>query len=146
MEMDIRNDLYGLDELYVKTQVNGNNKLPDGTYQVKVDKVRIVRSKDQTRLMLIWDLVCVAGEHEGEPHTHIRTIDADNMKWLKAELMMAGVQIELLSQLPDHLEDALDAIVEITVKTNRKDDKEYTNTYFRKAIQAGGRLGEEVPF
>jgi hypothetical protein len=144
METDVKSDLYPLDELYSRTQANGSSKLPDGTYQVKVDKVRLVRSKDQMRLMLIWELVCVSGEHEGEPHTHIRTIDADNMKWLKGELAIAGVQISLLSELPDHLEDALDTIIEITVKTSHKDDRDYTNTYFRK--QVGIHLGEEVPF
>lgn len=146
MALNLTHELADLDEAWTKTKAaESGSKLPDGTYQVKVEAARIVERKDSSAFMLVVELMCLHGDHEGEIHTHIRTIDVDNLKYLKAELKVMGVEMEYLSELPDRLEELLDNVVEIRVKTNRKNDKEYTNTYFNRSIKTG-EWSEETPF
>ena len=146
--MDVRHELALLDEAWVNTEIpaGGSSCLPDGTYQVKIEAARIVERKDGSGIMLVMELECLHGNYEGRTHTHIRSIDGDQLQWLKKELSVCGVEMEYLSELPDRLEDLLDNVVEIKVKTNKKNDKEYVNTYFNRSVKTGEWADGDTPF
>lgn len=143
-------ELDALSEDYLAAKVpEGGNKLPDGTWQVRVESVEIKESQNSDRLYLAWKLVCTHGEYEGSSHVHFRTIDKDNVTWLKKELTVCGLELASLSELEDRLEEVLDVVIEIAVKTKPGTDKktgnevQYTNTYFNKRLD--GNEGDYAP-
>lgn len=150
--MNYRDVLGQYDDDFQKSKeaTGANEPIPDGSYQAMVNAARIVESKETFRPMLEWELAVVTGPYEGRKEWLRQFLDnANNYPFVKRNLRVCGVQMERLSELPGVLDQLLNTVIEITIKTTKKGDKDYRNVYFDRRIDLNGGLdsdGEEVPF
>lgn len=105
--------------------------VPDGKYQVKVEKVELTRAQSSGNPMLKWTLKILGPRFAGRLLWRNSVMASkENLKWLKTDLHTCGLDIEKLSELPARLGDLLDVTLEITKRT--KGDSE--NIYFNRRI------------
>jgi len=105
--------------------------LPDGKYQVNVEKVELRRAQSSGNPMLKWTLRVLAPKFRGRLLWRNNVMATrENMKWLKNDLHVCGLDLEKLSDLPANLERLLDVKLEVTKRT--KGDNE--NVYFNRRI------------
>ena len=105
--------------------------VPDGKYQVKVDRVELTRSETSGNPMLKWALKILSPTHKGRLLWRNNVIASkDNVKWLKQDLYTCGLQMDKLSDLPGKLETLLDVGLEVTKRTKN----EFENIYFNRRI------------
>lgn len=141
--------LADLDEEFEAAEVHEQKEfedVPDGKYQVRVEKVELTKTKERGVNVLRWQLRIISGSHEGQMIFHQNLIESkENVAWLKTYLKITGLELAKLSQLPDHLEDLLDVTLEVT--TRKKGD--FVNCYFNRRIEvaeAPETPADEVPF
>jgi hypothetical protein len=111
------------------------DEVPDGKYQVNVEKVGLVRAKTSGNPMLRWELRVLAPTCQGRflfRHNVLAT--RENLKWLKNDLHVCGLDLAKVSELQDHLGKLLDVKLEVTKRTKG----ENTNVYFNRRIVLDG--------
>jgi hypothetical protein len=123
------NDLAGLDAEFEKTEAADTDELPDGKYQVRIHGVRLDKTMNGAP-MIKYDLLVISGTHEGRHLFKNSVISPSSLPFFKADLKILGVQLQKLSDLPDHLIHMLDITLEATKKTKG----EYANVYFNKKL------------
>ncbi|MFH1682039.1 MAG: DUF669 domain-containing protein [Candidatus Eisenbacteria bacterium] len=122
-------------------------EIEDGKYQVRVDRVEIVRARTSGNLQLKWTLKVLAPRFEGRfLWRYNQFATRENLSWLKTDLHTCGLTVENLSTLPGHLDELLDITLEVTKKTKG----EFSNIYFNRRIEIpegtdGGTSGD-IPF
>lgn len=129
-------DLSQWDEEYENAPVEEHDfeNVPDGKYQVVVDRVELTASKTSDKPMLKWALKIIAPNHVGRLLWRNNMIaSADNIKWLKNDLLTCGMKLGKLSELPENIEKLLDVKIEVTVRTRGENQ----NIYFNKLIDSG---------
>jgi hypothetical protein len=105
--------------------------VPDGKYQVNVDKVELAHAKTTGSTMLKWTLKLIAGKQAGRLLWRNNVMATrENVKWLKGDLHTCGLELERLSDLQANLEKLLDVKLEVTKRTKG----ENANIYFNKRI------------
>ena len=105
--------------------------VPDGKYQVVVDKVEITTAKTTGNPMLKWTLKIIAPKFQGRLLWRNNVmLTRENIRWLKGDLHTCGLDLDKLSDLPANLERLLDVKLEVTKRT--KGDNE--NIYFNRRI------------
>ncbi len=105
--------------------------VPDGKYQVNVDKVEITTAKTSGNPMLKWTLKILAPSHRGRLLWRNNVMATrENIRWLKNDLHVCGLDLQKLSDLPANFERLLDVKLEVTKRT--KGDSE--NVYFNRRI------------
>ena len=126
-------DLADLNEQYAQAEKpeQGNfDEVPDGKYQVRVEKVEPAISQSGNR-MLKWQLRVISGAQTNRMVFRQNILEtAENMKYLKGDLSVCGVELEQVSDLPAHLGELLDVTLEVTKKTAG----EFSNVYLNKRI------------
>ncbi len=148
-------DLSQFDDDYESAEVEDREfePVPDGKYQVKVDRVEIARAKSSGNPMLKWTLKILAPTHAGRLLWRNNVMASkENIKWLKNDLHVCGLEIEKLSELPERLDDLLDLTLEVTKRTRGENENIYLNR--RIEIDAGDddtepardAKGEIIPF
>ena len=101
--------------------------VPDGKYQVKVDRVELTRSKSTGNPILKWALKILGPTHKGRLLWRNNVIASkDNVKWLKRDLYTCGLQMDKLSGLQGKLETLLDVGLEV----DKRSLGELENSYF----------------
>lgn len=131
-------DLSRFDDEYSRAEVQENEfeAIPDGKYQVAVDRVELARAKSSGNPMLKWTLRVLGPTHRGRLLWRNNVIgSAENMKWLKTDLHICGLELRRLSDLPASLERLLGVTLEVTKRT--RGDNE--NVYFNRRIVREGR-------
>lgn len=130
------------------------DSIPDGKYQVNVDKVEITTAKTTGNPMLKWTLKILAPRFRGRLLWRNNVMASrENIRWLKTDLHTCGLDLDKLSELPANLERLLDVKLEVTKRT--KGDSE--NIYFNRRIVMdasatngsdghGGDAKDEIPF
>jgi len=105
--------------------------IPDGKYQVNVEKVELTRAQTSGNPLLKWTLRIIAPKCRGRLLCRNNdTATRENLKWLKNDLHVCGLAIQKVSDLPLHLEKLLDVKLEVTKRT--RGDSE--NVYFNRKI------------
>ena len=148
-------DLAQFDDDFVSANVEERDfeAVPDGKYQVKVDRVELTRSETSGNPMLKWALKILGPTHKGRLLWRNNVIASeDNVKWLKQDLYTCGLQMDKLSDLPGKLETLLDVGLEVTKRTKN----EFENIYFNRRIvlsdedaaapSAGHDVDDMIPF
>jgi len=148
-------DLAQFDDDFVSADVEEKDfeAVPDGKYQVKVDRVELTRSETSGNPMLKWALKILGPTHKGRLLWRNNVIASkDNVKWLKQDLYTCGLQMDKLSDLPGKLETLLDVGLEVTKRTKN----EFENIYFNRRIVlsdedaaaplAGHDVDDMIPF
>jgi len=137
-------DLAQFDDDFVSADVEEKDfePVPDGKYQVKVDRVELTRSETSGNPMLKWALKILGPKHKGRLLWRNNVIASkDNVKWLKQDLYTCGLQMEKLSDLPGKLESLLDVGLEVTKRTKN----EFENIYFNRRIALSGEDASSEP-
>jgi len=102
--------------------------VPDGKFQVNVDKVELTWTKVNNHPMLKWTLRILGPKYANRLLWRNSVLASkENVRWLKGELHMCGVVIEKLSDLPANLERLLDVKLEVTKKTKGDSENVYLN-------------------
>ena len=115
----------------IEVPANDNDNVPDGRYTAFVDHVEINLTKNNKR-RLSWRLKIIGDSHVGRCLFTGHILETkQNLQWLKRDLTTCGVTLTNWSDLPNRLEDLLDMVLEVQVKTKGQ----YTNTYFRKKVE-----------
>jgi len=109
--------LYEYDDLWGSTPVDV--EVPDGVYQVVVDKVRITESKNGKPIMQ-WFLIIAHGQYAGCTVKKSNVINENTLKMIKTDIAKLGCGLEKmrLSELPDFLDLAIGAKLEVKVVTD----------------------------
>lgn len=127
-------DLYDLDAPYEEAQAPEGDfeAVPEGKYQVRVERADLTRAKSTGNRMLAWELEILGPAFAGRKlWRNNMMVTAENLKWLKRDLVTCGLKLEKLSDLPSHLGELLDIRLEVTLKYRDEDDY---NVYFNKRI------------
>jgi len=126
-------DLAQLDDAFEDVPVEHQefDTVPDGKYQVNVEKVEVTSAKSSGNPMLKWTLRILAPRFRGRMLWRNNVMATrENLKWLKTDLHVCGLDLQKLSELPANLERLLDVKLEVTKRT--KGDNE--NIYFNRRI------------
>ena len=106
-------------------------EIPDGKYQVNVEKVELTRAQSSGNPMLKWTLKILGPRFAGRLLWRNSVMASkENLKWLKTDLHTCGLEIEKLSELPSRLGDLLDVKLEVTKRTKGESE----NIYFNRRI------------
>jgi hypothetical protein len=128
-------DLIVFDPPFATAQVPERNEVPDGRYRVRVDEVRLERGHNGCPLMK-WDLSITTGQFTKWHLFKTIAITAASVPIIKADLIVVGLHLEKLSELPLHLKSLQGKTLEVTKRTKGT----FVNVYFlkksRKASQA----------
>jgi hypothetical protein len=117
---------------------------------VNVDRVELTTAKTSGNPMLKWHLRILAPRCEGRMLWRNNVMATrENIRWLKNDLHVCGLDLQKLSDLPAHLDQLLDVKLEVTKRA--KGDSE--NVYFNRRIvmedagapAAGPGEGDDLP-
>ena len=124
--------------------------VPDGKYQVNVDRVELTRAQTSGNPMLKWTLRILAPTHKGRLLWRNNVMASnENIKWLKQDLYTCGLQLQKLSDLPGHLEQLLNIKLEVTKRTRGENENIYFNRRIVMADDAGApgaAMDDMIPF
>ena len=138
-------DLSSFDDEFTGTEeVDRELKdVPDGKYQVVVDRVELTRAKSSGNPMLKWTMRILAPVHAGRLIWRNSVIKQGNcMRWLKTDLKTCGLELERLSDLTHYLGKLVGVALEITQKTTDGSP----NIYFNRRIQIdASAMGNHAP-
>jgi hypothetical protein len=148
------NDDFGLsqfDEEYASAEVEERDfeDIPDGKFQVQVDRVEMTHAKTSGNPMLKWSLKILGPTHQGRfLWRNNMLVSAENIKWLKGDLLACGLELEKLSELPANLEKLLDVKLEITKRTYGDNESVYFN---RRIVtddipDSNDEIADDIPF
>lgn len=148
--------LASFDEAFAEAPIptrGSMSNVPDGKYQVSIDKAMIRTNSNTGSTELALQLKVMTGEHAGRIIFHQRELDnPERMSYLRGDLNVIGVDIARLSELPKKLNQMLDVVLEVNTKTKKsKNDptKEYQNCYLNKRLSDGADgpfVGDDLPF
>ena len=124
-------DLTQFDDAFSEAPVEEKKEfepVPDGKYQVNVEKVEITTAKTSGNTLLKWTLKILAPHHRGRLLWRNNVMATrENIKWLKNDLHVCGLDLAKLSDLPAHLEALLDVKLEVTKRTKGDSENVYLN-------------------
>ena len=147
-------DLARFDKDFAEAPVEERaESVPDSKYQVNVDKVELTTAKSTGNPMLKWTLRILGPKYVNRLLWRNNVlVSKENIRWLKEELHICGLDLKKLSDLPANLERLLDVKLEVTKRT--KGDNE--NVYFNQRIVLddppaegsgdGGNADADIPF
>ena len=133
-------DLAQFDEEYAETEVEEREfePVPDGKYQVNVERVELTRAKTSGNPMLKWTLRILAPRFQGRLLWRNNVMATkENLRWLKTDLHTCGLELAKLSDLPAALDRLIDVRLEITKRTRGESE----NVYFNQRIEVAGDGG-----
>jgi len=127
-----RIDLSHLDEEYAETEVPEQefSPIPDGRYQVLVERAEIATAQSSGNPMLKWTLRILGPAFRDRLLWKNSVLLSGLLQYVKKDLQTCGVHIQGISELPNQLEKLLDLKLEITKKTKGENE----NIYFNKLI------------
>ena len=136
-----RIDLSHLDEEYVETEVTEQEftPIPDGKFQVTVERAEIVTTRSTGNPMLKWTLRILGPTYKDRLLWKNNVLISGLMEYVKRDLQTCGIHLQGLSELGNHLEELLDLKLEITKKTKGENE----NIYFNKLIAGAAESNYE---
>ncbi len=145
-------DLAQFDDAFESAEVEDREyeTLPDGKYQVNVERAELVRAKTSGNPMLKWTLRIIAPTHKGRLLWRNNVmVSSMNIKWLKQDLYICGLQLTKLSDLPGYLEQLLNIKLEVTKRTRGENENIYFNRHIVLADEPGvpdAAMEDMIPF
>ena len=133
-------DLTAYDDEFATAEAADSDEVPDGKYQVRIDKVKLERTQKGSP-MIKWDLIVIAGSQTNRPIFKNSVITPAALPFVKGDLKTLGLNLAKFSELQQRLEELLDVTLEVTKKTRG----EYTNVYFNKRLQLAAGAAKPAP-
>ncbi len=119
--------------------------VPDGKYQVVVDTVEMAKSQTSGNPMLKWKLKVIAPSHVGGIIWRNNVIGSDsNVRWLKNDLHVCGLDLDEIKELPAKLGTLLNVALEVTKKTRGENENVYINRRITTDQPASGNIDEQL--
>lgn len=134
-------DLAQFDDDFRNQQPDDRSEMesvPDGKYQVQVEKVELTEAQSSGNPMLKWTLRIIAPRMVNRLMWRNSVITQNTLKYLKTDLHICGLDLDKLSDLPKQLRKLLDVKLEVTKKT--KGDNE--NIFFNRRIDVSRATNE----
>lgn len=131
-------DLSQFDDAFADARVENRefDPIPDGKYQVNVEKVEITTARSSGNPMLKWTLRILAPRCSGRILWRNNVMASrENLRWLKNDLHVCGLDLSKLSDLPTSLDRLLDVKLEVTKRTRGDNESVYFN---RRIVLDGG--------
>jgi hypothetical protein len=146
-ESDRAIDLSRFDSDFQREKIDDSSTLdaiPDGKYRVIVQEVLLKETQSSGNPMVRWTLRIIGSPMDDRLLWKNRVITNNTLKYLKVELHMCGLDLQSLSELPQHLEQMRNIQLEVTKRTKGPND----NIYFNRRIPDGdaGPSGDDLPF
>src|ERR1017187_6199318 len=88
--------------------------VPDGKYQVTVEKGEMAEAQSTGNPMLKWTLRVIAPKFVNRLMWRNSVITHNTLKYVKTDLHLCGLDLDKLSDLPKHLKKLLDVKLEVT--------------------------------
>jgi len=132
-------DLAQFDDDFAEAEVEDREfePIPDGKYQVNVERVELTRAQTSGNPMLKWTLRIIAPRFRGRLLWRNNVmVSRENIKWLKTDLHTCGLSLEKISDLPANLEKLINIKLEITKRTRGENENVYLNK--RIVLEDGG--------
>ena len=132
-------DLTQFDDDFAEAEVEERDfePIPDGKYQVNVERVELTRAQTSGNPMLKWTLRIIAPRFRGRLLWRNNVMATrENIKWLKTDLHTCGLDLEKLSDLPANLEKLIGVKLEVTKRTRGENENVYFNR--RIVLEDGG--------
>ena len=127
-----RPDLTPLDEAFEKAAVPTHAPLPDGDYRVEVESVELRATRGSQRPMLCWTLrVLAPPSFLNRRLWRNQVLAPQNLCWLKRDLLLCGLDLAKLSELPKHLSRLNGVLLDVLKRTQG----EYQSVLFRRRVQ-----------
>ena len=124
-------DLEQYDDQFNEAEEPEFESIPDGKYQVVVDKAEITKAKTSGNPLLKWTLKILGPTNINRLLWNYHILNnPTGQSWLKKDLNLCDVHLNKLSDLPKKLEQLLDIKLEVTVRT--RDDSQ--NVYFNRRL------------
>ncbi|WFS60862.1 DUF669 domain-containing protein [Pseudodesulfovibrio thermohalotolerans] len=132
-------DLTQFDDDFAEAEVEERDfePIPDGKYQVNVERVELTRAQTSGNPMLKWTLRIIAPRFRGRLLWRNNVMATrENIKWLKTDLHTCGLSLEKISDLPANLEKLINIKLEVTKRTRGENENVYLNK--RIVLEDGG--------
>ena len=132
-------DLTQFDEDFAEAEVEERDfePIPDGKYQVNVERVELTRAQTSGNPMLKWTLRIIAPRFRGRLLWRNNVMATrENIKWLKTDLHTCGLSLQKISDLPANLEKLINIKLEVTKRTRGENENVYLNK--RIVLEDGG--------
>ena len=104
--------------------------LPDGKYQVAIEKVELTQTQSTGNPVLKWTLRVLGPRFANRLLWRNSVITNKTLRYLKTDLHLCGLDLDKLSDLPGRLAELLDVHLEVAKKTNG----DYENVFFSRRI------------
>ena len=124
-------DLRLLDEDYAAAPRPAPRLVPDGRYDVRVDHVELTTTRTSGRPVLVWRLRILGPQAQDRllwKNSVLAT--PDNLRWLKHDLCLCGLELERLSDLELHLPSLLGVELNVT----KRSSGEHENIFFNRRL------------
>ncbi len=139
-------DLESYDNQFDQAEEPEFEEVPDGKYQVNVERAEITKAKTSGNPMLKWTLKILGPNNINRLlwNYHILS-NPTGQSWLKKDLKLCDVHLNKLSDLPKNLEYLLDVKLEITVRTRDGNQNIYFNRRLSD-VDLGSIEKDPLPF
>jgi len=108
-------------------------EVPDGKYEVTVEKVELTQAQSTGNPMIKWMLRINGPRLTNRVLWRNSVITMNTLKYVKTDLHLCGIDLEKLSNLPLPLERLLDLRLSVTKKTKGENE----NIFFNSRIDNG---------
>ena len=123
-------DLSSFDADFAAAEAPDFEELPDGKYQVKIDKAVLTQTRSSGEPMIRWELVVISGPFEGRRIFKNSVFTQAALPFIKGDFNRLNLEMSSLKELPARLREALDKALEVTVKTKGENH----NCFFNKSL------------
>ncbi len=117
--------------------------LPDGKYQVAIEKVELTHTQNTGNPVLKWTLRVLGPRFANRLIWRNSVITNNTVRYLKTDLHLCGLELDKLSDLPGRMAELLDVRLEVS----KKPQGNYENIYFSRRLEmtvASMQYPEEV--
>ena len=132
-----RVDLSYLDDEYAETEIPEQefSPIPDGKYQVLVERAEISTAQSSGNPMLKWTLRILGPAYRDRLLWKNSVLLSGLLQYVKKDLQTCGIHLQRISDLPDHLESLLDVRLEIVKKTKNESESIYFNKLISRSAE-----------
>jgi len=134
--VDYKDDLGLLDDEHDPSKVTWSEKVPDETYQARLDSARILRARTSGRLQTVFEFEILHGEHQGRTITKFAGMETEkNLDFLTRDIWkLMGEQIDFKWKDVEKIyEKILDVIAEVRCQTDKNSGIQ--NVWIQKRIK-----------
>jgi hypothetical protein len=144
-------DLSQHDKEYAEADVSDLSRgpIPDGEYVVEVEKVELTRAMKSGNPMLAWSLRILSGTYSGRPlWRNNMIVTPENIRWLKKDLLICGLDLKRISDLPENLDRLINIQIEVAKRTRGENENIFINRRVvdSEEYEEGSTTDKVIPF